>query len=95
MGRRNDANIDRNRIVPTNRHNLLLLKNSQQLGLEFEVEFAYFVKEDRAAGSRTKTTHRSVRGACKRTFHVTEQLACEEATGNRGTINWNERLAGA
>ncbi len=86
------ANVHRNRIVAADRHDLPLLQDPQQLGLQVQVEFANFVQKNRAASRRSETAHRGMHRAGKCAFHMTKQLAGKEATGDRGTVDRNKGL---
>ena len=57
IGGSNDADVDGQAVVAADRHYDPFLHHAEQLGLEFQFQFADFVEEDRAAFGRTETAH--------------------------------------
>src|SRR5512133_149959 len=85
-----DADIQFLYLRVADRFHFLLLKRPEQLGLQFERQFADFVEEQRAPVRRLELSelvpHRSGEG----TFDMTKQFTLQQVTGDGGTVDGNE-----
>src|SRR5258705_4753108 len=71
---------------------LLLLKHAEQLGLQFERNFSYFVQENGAAISHFETPNPLRDRSCECALLVPEQLALEQTCRNGRAIELDERF---
>src|SRR4051812_2970552 len=92
MCRRDNSDVDLTNGVLPKRFHLPGLQKAQDLCLQRKGEVADFVEENRAfmrlfeqASSRSASTR-------ERAFGVAKKLALEQFTGNRGTVNRDERF---
>jgi hypothetical protein len=69
---------------------LLFLKNAEELWLQFERQISDFIKKQRAAVSRLKSSHRLSDGAGESASFVTEKLALKQGARNCCTIECNK-----
>ena len=95
VGRRDQAEVDLDRLLRTDRIDLAFLQRAQQLDLRFERQFADFVEEQRAAVGFLEFADASVDGARERALLVAEQDAFDQVFRDRAAVDGDERLAGA
>ncbi len=74
IGRRDDSNVDSDRLCSTDSLKLSLLQDSQERDLGVGRKFTYFIQKDRAAISLFKAAEPPLCGSGKGSFLVTEQL---------------------
>src|SRR5262249_2403806 len=87
IGRRNDADIDRNGFVRSDRNHLPLLKCSQELGLKMQRQVADLVQEQGAVVRRLEAADPLASGAGERAFDVTEELGFEQGLARGAEID--------
>src|SRR5580658_5976735 len=90
MSRCDEPNIHLVGPVAAEPFKFLLLQNTQQLGLKFKWYIAHFIQEKRALIRKFKTSNFLCDRAGKRAFFVAEQLAFQEAKGDRGAVQFDE-----
>ena len=71
---------------------LVRLEEAQELRLQVGADLRDFVEEQRAAGGRADDAVERRVGAGECAPAVPEQLAFEHLSGDRGAVEWNERL---
>src|SRR5271165_7382147 len=71
---------------------LLLLNGTQKLRLQFERHFPDFVQKQGAFMRHLEAADFLGECAGKRSLLVSEQLALQQCGGNRGAVNFDERL---
>jgi hypothetical protein len=76
--------------VCAKRTDFVLLQHAKKLGLDFGWHLADFIEKSGAFMSGFEESHPGIRGARKRTLHVTEQLTFDEIHGQRSTIDGDE-----
>src|SRR6056297_1608078 len=87
VGSGNNANIDRDGPVVTDRFELVFLKYAQQLALKRQRNLADLVQEQRAAVGELHAPDPVAMGAGERALDVTEELAFEQVLGHRGAVD--------
>src|SRR6056297_2249082 len=95
VGGGNNANIDRDGPVVTDRFELVLLKHAQQLALKRQRNLADLVQEQRAAVGELHAPDPVAMGAGERALDVTEELAFEQVLGHRSAIDPDKRAIAA
>ena len=90
-----DAHVGRDRLVPADALELLLLQHAQHLGLRGRGHVADLVEEERAAVGLLELADALPVGAGERALLVAEQFALEQRLGDRGAVDRQERLVGA
>ena len=93
MSRRDDAQIDRNRIHPADRNDGPLLNASQQLGLHSQRQFANLVEKQRAAVGTPHKPQRRRNGARKRALHMAEESRHGRVAPKDGAIHLHKLAA--
>ena len=93
--RRDDARVDRNRLGRADGNHFALLQHAEQLDLRRRRRLADFVEEERALRRRAEEAELVADRAGERSLHVTEQLALEQALGQRAAVDREERSFGA
>src|SRR6186997_1469999 len=91
VGRSDNPNIDMSGPGAAQALKVLLLKGTQQFGLEFQRDFANFIEEQRPLMRQFKPANLLREGSRKGTLLVAKELALQERSGNRGTIHHDER----
>ena len=81
-------------VVAADGHHYPLLQDTQQLGLQFQLQLADFVEEHRPAVGRAEAADGVVGGPSERPLHVAKHVAGEERAGNRGQSTGMKRLVG-
>ena len=71
-------------VVTADRRDHAILEDPQELGLQFEVQLANFVQEDRSAFRRAEAAHRVVRGPGKCPLEMPEHVAGEQGPRDHG-----------
>src|SRR6185503_16228619 len=89
--RRDHAHVDGMRAIVSDALVLALLQHSQQLALQIERNFPYFVEENRAAIRELKPADTIAMRASERAFDVPEKLALEQLVRNRRAVDLHER----
>ena len=87
--------IDRLRLGPTYGNHFALLEDAQQLYLRGRSRLADFVEEECPLRRRREETALVLDRASERPLHVAEQLALQEALGQRATVDRREGTVGA
>src|SRR5262249_26837391 len=95
VGRRDDPDIDRDRLRAADALEGHLLEHAEQLGLDFEVDVADLVEEERSAVGLFESPDPVAIGAGEGPSDVAEQLALEQALGQRGAMDLDEGPAGS
>ena len=95
VGRREDARVDRHRVRRADGNHFAVLQHAQQLHLRGRRRLADLVEEERALRRRAEQADLVADGAGERTLHVAEQLALEQALGQRAAVDREERPVGA
>ena len=90
MRRGDEAHVDFHLFVAAHRLHALFLQRAKQLRLQRQRQVADLVEEQRALMRLLEQALRVVLGARERAAHVTEQLALEQALGNRRDVDGNE-----
>ena len=85
------ADIHANRLRAAQSLKLLFLKNAQKFGLQLERDIADFVQKNRAAVRQLEPADALRDRSGKRAALVPEQFRFEQAGGNRGAIDFDER----
>src|ERR1700722_11098701 len=91
MRRRYQTHVDPNAPRTAQAFKLLLLKYPQQLHLQIQSEIANLVKEERSPVRHFETANPLIQRSGKSAALVAEQLAFDQAGGNRRTIQFDER----
>ena len=91
VGRRDDAHVDADRLVAADALELALLQHAQQLDLGLERQLADLVEEQRAAVRQLEAALVLADRAGERALLVAEQLALDEAGGDRGAVHLDEQ----
>lgn len=73
----------------------LFLKHAQNLDLQAQVHFTYFIQKDGAAVSQFKASGSGTDGVGKSAFFMAEELALQQFLGDGPAVNGNKRLCGA
>ena len=91
VGGGDDADIDANGAIAAETFEFLFLKHAKQFGLEFQRKIADFVEKECAAVCKFEAAdflrQRSRKGATL----VAEELGFEQACGNGGAVDFDER----
>ena len=95
VGRRDQAEVDLDRLLGADRIDLAFLQRAQQLHLRVERQLADLVEEQRAAVGFLELADALVDGAGERALLVAEQDALDEVLGDGAAVDGDERLAGA
>ena len=74
VGRRDDSNVDSDRLCSPDSLKLSLLQDSQERDLRVGRKFTYFIQEDRAAISLFKAAEPPLCSSSEGSFLVTKQL---------------------
>src|SRR5258705_13885359 len=91
----NDADVNAYGPAATDRLELLLLQDAQQLDLRVERHLADLVKQNGAAVRHLESAHPFVDRAGERALHMPEQLALDGAWRDRAAIHLHQRPMGA
>ena len=94
-GGRHHARPHRDRRAPTHPLEAAVLEHVQQPGLEWSLELAHLVEEERPLGRALEATHPTRERAGERATLVPEQLALEQRVGQRRAVGVDERAAPA
>ena len=95
MSRRDDPDADADRLRAAHPNELPFLQHPQQLDLKLERQIADLIEEERPAlGQLEPPNFPNVRAGEHPAF-VTEQLALDQATGDRAAIERDQRLVGS
>src|SRR4029077_6236623 len=89
-GRRQDADIHRNRMTVADPLDLAILKHAEQRDLCFRRQIADLVEEDRAAIGGLEPAEAPLQRARERALLVAEELGGDERRGNGRTVHTNE-----
>src|ERR1051326_426567 len=89
--RRDQTNVNGQRLRPADALKLALLQHAQQLHLHRRAQVANLVEKKRAAISELKTTFVTLRRVCKRALLVTKQLRLDQRLRQRRTTDRDER----
>ena len=92
--RRDDANIDANRLRAADPLDVAILQHAQKADLGVERQLADFVEEQRAAVGPLEPTLAGFRGAGEGAPLVAEELRVDQLAGNGAAIDADERPAG-
>src|SRR5207302_1272827 len=92
MARREQAHVDLNALVGTDRTELAFLDDAQELLLHLGAHVADLVEEKRASVGLLEQTLLLFVRARERSARVTEELRLEQRVGQRGAILRHERL---
>ncbi len=92
---RHEADVHANRPRAAQPLELLLLQNAEQLGLEFRRDVADLVEEQCPLVRQLKAAHLLADGAGEGALLVAEQLALQEAGGDGGAVELDERALAA
>ncbi len=88
MGRGQDPDVDRDRLRAADALERHLLQDAEQLGLDFEVDVADLVEEERAAVGLLEPTDAVAVCTGEGTLDVAEELAFQQALG-QGGAQWS------
>ena len=95
IGRRDHPDVDRMHLVATHRPHYAVLEKAQQLHLQVDVHLGDLVQEQHAAVRLAQQSQALAVGSGERPLDVSEQLALEQARGDRGDVDRDERAAAA
>ena len=88
---RDDADVDADRLAASDRFELLLLEDAQQLHLCVEGQLSDFVQEERAAVRQLESADSLFDRTGKCAFDVSEQFALNESWRDGATVHFDER----
>src|SRR6185503_18741342 len=88
--RRDDADVDADRLVAADPLELALLQDAQDLHLEERRDLADLVEEDRSAVAELELAHLHADRARKSALFVPEELALEQLRRKRAAIDRDE-----
>ena len=91
VGRRQDPDVDRDRLRAADPLEGHLLEHAEQLGLDLEVDVADLVEEERAAVGLLEPADPVAIGPGEGPLDVAEQLALQQALRQRGAVDLDER----
>src|SRR6185369_13080718 len=86
----NEANVRSDGTIAANSLEFLVLDRAQQLRLEFERHLPDFIEKKRALVGQFESSDSLRQGSRKRPLLMSEQLAFEQARGNRGAVHFDE-----
>src|SRR6185369_2009721 len=89
---RNHPHVDLDGTAASDLFKLVFLQYAQQLDLHVEREFAHLVEENRASVGQLEPPRPSIERACECTFHVTEQLALDQAGGDSAAVHLDKGM---
>ena len=89
---RHHAHVDLNGFLRAHRLEALLFKDAQYLRLGPQAHVADFVEEQRAAIGLLEFAHLAFMREREAALHMAEQLAFDQAFGNRRAVHFHERL---
>ncbi len=90
--RRNHPTIDRNRAIPTDADNRLLLQDAEQLDLHLRRNFSDLIKKQRSTTQQFEFTKPSLAaGTGEGSLHITEQFAFDQVAGQSRTVDSEKR----
>ena len=92
VGRRDQAEVDLDRLLGADRIDLALLQGAQQLDLRLERQLADLVEEQRAAVGLLELADALVDGAGERALLVAEQDALDQVLGDGAAVDGDEGL---
>ena len=92
VGRRNDADVDLDRLAAADRLDGAFLQRAQQLYLRGQRQLADLVEKQRAAGGFDELAHVAFGGAGEGALLVTEQDRFHEIVGDGAAIDRDERF---
>src|SRR5205807_6743515 len=95
VGGHDDARIDGAGAVLAHRADLPLLQHAQELRLERRAGLRDLVEEERAAARHLEEALTALGGAREGAAPVAEELALEQALGERSTVDGDEEVVGA
>ncbi|MNF63646.1 hypothetical protein D3C84_453540 [compost metagenome] len=84
------ANIQADRLAPTDPLHFTLLQHAQQLGLQALRHFGNFIEQNGAALGQLELARRAGDGAGEGTLLMAEQRGLEHVVGNRRAVDGNE-----
>ena len=87
VGRRNQPEVDRDRLVAAEPLEAALLEHAQQLGLRDERHVADFVEEQRALVGQLEASGLAIVRAGERALLVAEDFRFEQRVGQRGAVD--------
>jgi hypothetical protein len=87
QARGHDAHVDRHGACLPERHDLLLLKNPQQFGLQRRRQIVQLIEKKRAAVGRANVADARLLGAGERPFAMPEKLRFGQRCGQRATVD--------
>ena len=90
IGGGHDADVDGLRAIAAEAFELLLLQNAEKFRLEFERNVADLVEKERAVIGELEAADFLIDRAGKSAAFVAEEFGFEQATGNRGAIDFDE-----
>ncbi len=94
VGGGDDAHVHFDALVAAHGTHFFFLQHAQQLGLQFEWQFADFVEEDGAAVGRLEQSLLGFQRAGEGSFLVAEQFALDQRGHQRSAIDGNKRAVG-
>ena len=95
VGRGDDPDVDRHRLVGADGNHLALLERGQQFGLEVERQIADLIEEQGAAVRRLQPADAIAARIGEGALHMAEQFRFEEIFGDRAEIDRDEHPVGA
>src|SRR5262245_27270071 len=95
VGRRDDANVHRDRLFPAQAFELSLLQHAQQFHLHGRRQLADLIQKKSATVGQFETALAARVGAGERAFFVAEKLRFDQAFGQRRDVAGEKRGAGA
>jgi hypothetical protein len=90
IGCGHEPNVRSDGAIAANSLEFLVLNCAEQFRLEFERHLADLIEKERALVGQFESPSSLRRGSGKRALLMAEQLAFEQAGGNRGTVHFNE-----
>ena len=93
VGRRDQAEVDRDRLVAAEALEAPLLEHAQQLGLRDERHVADLVEEQRAVVGQLEAARLAIVRAGERAFFVAEDFRLEQRVGQRRAVDRLELVA--
>ena len=89
-----DAHVHFDALVAAYGTHFFFLQHAQQLGLQFERQFADFIEKNRAGVGRLKQSLLGFQGAGECSLFVTEKLALNQRRHERAAIDGHEGTIG-
>ena len=90
IGGRDNANIQRHRLLAADPLHLTFLQHAQQFALQIQGDFADFIQKERAAIGQLKPAYAVTNGSGERAAHVAKKFAFKQIARNRSAIDFDQ-----